>query len=248
MESFIDYMGITGVLMILIGTSGLFFFYKMQERRNSYLVSEQLRQLVITITAPSCSGKSYLVNRLVTKYGDRFERAKSITTRERRPGDGDDYEFVSVEEFEALRHNHELIEFNEFNGNFYGRKYSELDRIFKSNKVPLLIVDPNGLKQTREFGIENELFITLSLYIDETLDVLLDRWTDRRIKFPEINAEYFNKRVSITIHEEINWINDGDYDIIQKSWSSNEEELIEELAFIQEMQSRIVEAGFAVVL
>ena len=63
------------------------------------------------VVAPSGAGKSSLISALL-KEDSNIGLSISCTTRAPRPGEQDNvhYKFLSVEEFETLRDNNELLE------------------------------------------------------------------------------------------------------------------------------------------
>ena len=76
---------------------------------------------VFMVVAPSGAGKSSLVNALLDQDKSLW-LSVSCTTRAPRSGEqnGKDYRFVTHEEFDALRHNDQLLEWAEVHGNYYG--------------------------------------------------------------------------------------------------------------------------------
>jgi guanylate kinase len=84
--------------------------------------------------------------------------AISHTTRPQRPGEIDksDYFFVDLKDFEGLKNKEEFLEYTNYNNNFYGTSFSEIERIMSENKYPLLDLDLNGvLSGFNAFGKEN---------------------------------------------------------------------------------------------
>lgn len=81
--------------------------------------------LLIIVSGPSGTGKGSILSLL--KKTQEFRFSVSATTREPRAGecDGINYFFKSTDEFREMIKNGELIEWDEYCGNFYGtpRKY-----------------------------------------------------------------------------------------------------------------------------
>ncbi len=107
--------------------------------------------LVFIISAPSGSGKSTLVKRLM-ESDPTLDFSTSVTTRRPRRDevDGEAYHFLSVEEFNRLRDNGDLLEWAEVFGNFYGTSRSVLDRALQSGHDLILDIDVQGAGQLRE--------------------------------------------------------------------------------------------------
>lgn len=98
---------------------------------------------IITITGPSCTGKTTLAQMLMDAGG--FTEVVSTTTRSMRVGDvnGKSYHFVTKEQFDQI----EMLETVEFNGNFYGGSVAEFEEKFESGLTPVIVVEPNGMGQ-----------------------------------------------------------------------------------------------------
>lgn len=99
----------------------------------------------ITLTGPSASGKTYLLNELVRR--ELVTRVVSITTRKPRAGEvhGVEYYFKTVEEYKELEASGELVESISFNDTYYGTSKSEFRRAM-SYGLPLgMVLEPNGV-------------------------------------------------------------------------------------------------------
>jgi guanylate kinase len=134
---------------------------------------------IITLTGPSGSGKTTLLNELVANHG--FQGIVSHTTRKPRPGEieGRDYYFVSNEVFEEMKTNNEFIESVEFIGNKYGVSVKEIQTVVNNGKVPLLIVEPNGVHQIEKFLTENEIGKMQKIFISAKPEILIARYLSR---------------------------------------------------------------------
>lgn len=73
----------------------------------------------------------------------------SCTTRLARPGesDGQDYYFISPEQFEAARAGGEFAESAEVHGNMYGTLRREVDRVLQSGRHVVMDIDVQGARQ-----------------------------------------------------------------------------------------------------
>src|SRR5579862_8911010 len=103
---------------------------------------------IFIISAPSGSGKSTLTQKLLERV-DRLRFSVSYTTREPRgqERDGEDYFFVSREEFEAMAARGQFLEHAEVFGNYYGTHCSELDRASNDGVDLVLDIDVQGARQ-----------------------------------------------------------------------------------------------------
>lgn len=78
----------------------------------------------IVITGPSAIGKTFLANTLLANYGDYFEQAKLVTTRQPRLHDpATDREFVNADTFASMEKNGEFAAVGMFHNNQYGYRH-----------------------------------------------------------------------------------------------------------------------------
>jgi guanylate kinase len=108
--------------------------------------STDSRQPVIVITGTSGAGKGTLEKELLKRMPE-LELAVSATTRERRPGeeDGREYWFIDEDEFEQRVQRDEFVEHITHPwGPRHGTLWSEIERIQRSGKVPLLDLETEG--------------------------------------------------------------------------------------------------------
>jgi guanylate kinase len=107
---------------------------------------EKLYNKIILITAPSGSGKTSIVKHLMKKFPS-LAFSVSATTRKPRDDekDGKDYYFISENDFKEKIHNKEFLEWEMvYEGKYYGTLKSDISRIWKENKVPVLDIDVQG--------------------------------------------------------------------------------------------------------
>ena len=134
---------------------------------------------LLTLTGPSCSGKTTLANKLIAEYG--YASIVSHTTRPPRPGeqDGIDYYFIDDDHFNSLKAQNAFVETIEFNGYQYGVNAKVLERVSATGKNLVLIVDPHGLRQIRNFYKDRENINLFSIYVDGHEEVLISRYINR---------------------------------------------------------------------
>ncbi len=113
------------------------------------------------LSGPSGVGKTTVANRLIERGG--YVRSVSVTTRAKREGevDGQDYRFITVDEFKRLRDAGELVEHAEVHGNWYGTPKEPVRQALRAHKAFLLVIDVNGGFQVRGRGF-NSLLVFLA--------------------------------------------------------------------------------------
>lgn len=133
---------------------------------------------LLTLTGPSCSGKTTLLNELVANHG--YKALVSCTTRPPRKGEeyGKDYYFIPEAIFDLIERDKGFIETVTFNGYRYGLSLKELHDVAQSGKKPVVIVEPLGLRQITKFCKEHNIE-TLKAFIGGDLEVLIRRYLQR---------------------------------------------------------------------
>ena len=106
--------------------------------------------IVFVVSAPSGSGKSTLVHRLRQQDGGLIFSV-SWTTRQPRGKEqpGQDYNYVTRQEFEAAIARDEFLEHAEVFGNYYGTHRGVLERAQAEDKDLLLDIDVQGAGQLK---------------------------------------------------------------------------------------------------
>lgn len=103
------------------------------------------------ISGCSGVGKGTLLKLFLEKNPD-IKLSISATTRPPRPGeiDGENYFFISKEEFQTAINNNEFLEWAEFSGNYYGTKKSFVEKTLTKGIDLILEIEVNGAKQVKE--------------------------------------------------------------------------------------------------
>ena len=117
--------------------------------------------LLIVLSAPSGSGKTTIVDRIITSLVG-IQRSVSYTTREPREGEknGEDYVFVSKEEFERMKENDEFLEWEENFTNYYGTGRKQVEDMLADGLDVILSIDVKGARTAKkEFPESISVFI-----------------------------------------------------------------------------------------
>lgn len=107
--------------------------------------------LLLVLSAPSGAGKGTIIKRLMDD--DRsLKLSVSATTRSPRPGevDGEDYFFLSREEFDDLVKNGEMLEHAEYVGNCYGTPKGPVESWLNDGLDVILEIDVQGGAQVKK--------------------------------------------------------------------------------------------------
>jgi guanylate kinase len=107
------------------------------------------RGILFVVSAPSGAGKSTLLKAL--KPGADFGYSVSCTTRPPRAGeiDGEDYHFLTREEFSRRQAAGEFLELAEVHGNYYGTLRSAVLEQLNSGVDMMVDIDVQGASNIR---------------------------------------------------------------------------------------------------
>ena len=138
---------------------------------------------IVSVTGPTCSGKTTFVHKLIsTKFesGIRFGEIVSHTTRQQRPGEinGRDYHFISTAQFIDMSLNDAFVEQIEFNCSQYAISKTEIDNSFEGYQIPIVIVEPNGAEQIANYCARHDLN-HMCVFIDVDSKVAVKRFLNR---------------------------------------------------------------------
>jgi guanylate kinase len=111
------------------------------------------RGLLFVVSAPSGTGKTTVVERLVQLCPD-LGLSRSYTSRAMRAGekDGVDYNFITRERFEAMIAADAFLEWADVFGNLYGTCKADSERELDSGRDLILVIDVQGARQVRSHG------------------------------------------------------------------------------------------------
>jgi guanylate kinase len=106
---------------------------------------------VFIISAPSGSGKSTLVSRILANDpGLRFSVSYTTRTPRGHEKPGENYIYISRDEFENRLANNEFLEHAEVFGNYYGTNREVLRQAQNEGKDLILDIDVQGARQLKE--------------------------------------------------------------------------------------------------
>jgi guanylate kinase len=133
---------------------------------------------IIIITAPSGAGKTTIVKKLLSAM-PQLAFSISATTRIARDTevDGQDYYFLTQEDFHQKIEHHAFAEYEMvYAGKYYGTLKTELQRIWNNNRIPMVDIDVKGALSIKEKynGAALTIFIA-----PPTLDALRVRLSER---------------------------------------------------------------------
>lgn len=147
--------------------------------------------LLIVFSGPSGVGKGTVRKGVFDKLGDKLYFSISMTTRGIREGEknGVDYYFVSKEQFLEELDRDNLLEYNEYVGNFYGTPKDIVLEKINQGKDVVLEIDVNGAKQIKE-----KMPDCVSIFVaPPSLNALKERLVGRNTDSPEVIEKRLKK-------------------------------------------------------
>ena len=137
------------------------------------------RPAIVTLTGPSCSGKTVLSSKL-RDHG--FYPMVSTTTRPMREGEvpGVHYHFITPDAFAQTEAAHRFIESLFYDGNHYGLAATEAEHAYALGVPGVVVVEPRGLTQVQAYCREKG-YAHIGVFINNPVRVLIDRLLERAV-------------------------------------------------------------------
>lgn len=106
------------------------------------------RGMLVVLSAPSGCGKDTVFKAICKKRSDVVESV-SATTRKPRPGevDGVNYFFMDENKFIDMINSNGLIEYAQYNNNYYGTPVKGVEKAIGDGKICFLIIEVQGAQK-----------------------------------------------------------------------------------------------------
>lgn len=157
-------------------------------------MSNSPRGLLFIVSAPSGTGKTTLVERLVQDLPN-LHMSRSYTSRAAREGeqDGVDYNFISRDRFTAMVGQGAFLEWADVFGHCYGTAAADAEALLARGKDVVLVIDVQGARQVRSRGIE-----TIGIFVLPPSASILEQRLRGRSKDSE---EQIRQRLDVACRE-----------------------------------------------
>lgn len=161
---------------------------------------------LIILSSPSGAGKSTLCS-MIVKDDPLIKLSISATTRAKREKEihGQDYHFVTQDEFEDMKSNDDFLEHAKVFDNYYGTPKSLVDQSLKNGHCVIFDIDWQGARKIKEKYNEAEV---VSIFILPPSLQELERRLKARAQDPE---EIMQKRMNEAKSEISHY---GEYDFV----------------------------------
>lgn len=164
---------------------------------------------LLVLSGPSGSGKGTVSAALMEKNKE-IKYSTSVTTRTPRPGEvnGENYFFATMEEFEKMVENDELLEHAHVHTNYYGTPKEFVFNQINQGEIVLLEIDVQGALQVKDKYKEAVFIFLLPPSMDELLDRIRKRGTETE---EDIETRFSNA------FKELDFVGEYDYFVVNDS-------------------------------
>lgn len=155
---------------------------------------------IIFLTGVSGAGKTTMMDALLSHF-PQTEKILSVTTRAPRNGEknGDQYHFVSSEEFEQWKLEKRFLEYAfVHNSYYYGTRLDWLEESLEKWYYPIKNIDPLGMEMVQHEGQIDDKY--MCIFMDISDELMVKRIYERQ---PNISDEELQKRLASAQHERI---------------------------------------------
>jgi guanylate kinase len=168
--------------------------------------ASQSRGLLFIVSAPSGTGKTTLVERLV-QILPNLRLSRSYTSRPARAGerDGVDYNFISRVAFEQRIQASQFLEWADVFGNYYGTSIADVEEMLSAGQDLVLVIDVQGARQVKARGVDH----TAIFVMPPSFEVL-----EQRLRGRSKDSEAEMQRRLDTARAEVSSYVDYDYVVV----------------------------------
>jgi guanylate kinase len=197
------------------------------------------RGLLFVISAPSGTGKTTLVERLV-QILPNLRLSRSYTSRPARAGEraGVDYHFISRADFETMIAGRAFLEWADVFGNLYGTAVDDVEHMLADGQDVVLVIDVQGARQVRQRGTDH----TAVFVMPPSFQVL-----ERRLRGRSADAEPAMRRRLETARAEVSSYREYDYVVVNDDLESTVVRLQEIIAAERSRMHRMRRVADAIV-
>ncbi len=170
------------------------------------MIKSKERGILMVVSGPSGAGKDTVCQRLLELHPNAWISI-SCTSREPRKGevDGESYFFLTREEFEKKIEDGDLLEYAEYNGNYYGTPRDKVNEYLDKGGDVILVIEVQGAKKIKEL-VSDALFVFI---LPPNMRELKRRLTDRGTESKDKILKRFK-----TAYQEINELSKYNYVVI----------------------------------
>lgn len=164
---------------------------------------------LLVLSGPSGVGKG-TVSQALLKELDEIVFSISVTTRKSRPNEinGENYFFISMDDFKKMVEENKLLEYAQVHGNYYGTPKEFVEEKIKEGKIVLLEIDVQGALQIKD-NADEAVFVFL---LPPTMSELRSRIVGRGTESSEDIEVRFNNAF-----KELDFVDQYDYFVVNRT-------------------------------
>ena len=176
--------------------------------------------IIIVLSSPSGAGKTTLVKKIAQE--NNFKISISHTTRKPRTNEtnGQDYFFISEDEFKKLIKNEEFLEYAKVFGNYYGSSKNQVLKNLHQGENVIFDIDWQGTEQIKKQKLDYKL-ITFFI-LPPSKSELFNRLKNRDMKDKNIVEERMKQ-----FNEDIEHWENYDFVVVNEDLEKCYKEIIE---------------------
>lgn len=180
------------------------------------VITIKRRGLMLVLSSPSGAGKTTISRHILEEDPD-IDLSISVTTRKRRPGEvsGRDYHFTTIEEFNHLADDGQLLEYAKVFDNYYGTPREPVEEALAAGRDVLFDIDWQG---TQQLGQSARGDLVTVFILPPSFDELKKRLTTRA----QDCDDTVNLRMSKAADEMSHWA-EYDYVVINENFEDSVE-------------------------
>ncbi len=117
--------------------------------------------LLVVISGPSGVGKTTICRALVERLGAQLSVSATTRPASSKERDGEDYIFLSDQQFKQHLDNGDFLEHAQVFGHSYGTLTKPVTEALQTGQIVVLEIDVNGAKQIRQRFDQAKMFLIL---------------------------------------------------------------------------------------
>lgn len=133
------------------------------------------RGKLFVMSGPSGTGKGTICNELIKREDIYLSISNTTRGKGENEEEGVNYYYVSRDEFERMIRDGEMLEYAQYNGNYYGTNKKRVEEALNEGRDVLLEIEPQGALQVKGIFDDAVLIFVLPPSMEELRKRLVER-------------------------------------------------------------------------